>query len=307
MACSGGRSTLGFPALVHRVCCPHRWPFREVSGHERRARRCCTDSRGTEPARSSASPATSRCPSKVAEESRILPLHTLSHEPAVGFAADAAGRFRGTIGVAAVTYGAGAFNLVNAVSVPSPKNRRGGRFPAPPAGPRPLRPAAAPSGRSTRSSASTRRSPAPRRGWTTPPPRRPRSRACSPPPSTRPGRSISSCRATWWASPVALSRPTSPHRRTPTRSPPAPTRSWFGWPRPSGPWSWWTSRCAATASRPRSPSHPKAGHPGRHHLHGPRLAPTTGAPLAGTYLGGVAGDPGPQALVEGRAVSCCWA
>ena len=28
---------------------------------------------------------------KVVEESRILPLHTLSHEPAVGFAADAAG------------------------------------------------------------------------------------------------------------------------------------------------------------------------------------------------------------------------
>jgi indolepyruvate decarboxylase len=53
---------------------------------------------------------------KAAEESRILPLHTLSHEPAVGFAADAAARFRGTIGVAAVTYGAGAFNLVNAVS-----------------------------------------------------------------------------------------------------------------------------------------------------------------------------------------------
>ena len=52
---------------------------------------------------------------KVAEESRILPLHTLSHEPAVGFAADAAARVRGTIGVAAVTYGAGAFNLVNAV------------------------------------------------------------------------------------------------------------------------------------------------------------------------------------------------
>ena len=31
---------------------------------------------------------------KVVEESRILPLHTLSHEPAVGFAADAAARFR---------------------------------------------------------------------------------------------------------------------------------------------------------------------------------------------------------------------
>src|SRR3954470_13348096 len=53
---------------------------------------------------------------KVMEESRILPLYTLSHEPAVGFAADAAGRFRSSIGVAAVTYGAGAFNLVNAVS-----------------------------------------------------------------------------------------------------------------------------------------------------------------------------------------------
>lgn len=45
-----------------------------------------------------------------------LPLHTLSHEPAVGFAADAAARTRGGLGVAAVTYGAGAFNLVNAVA-----------------------------------------------------------------------------------------------------------------------------------------------------------------------------------------------
>jgi indolepyruvate decarboxylase len=53
---------------------------------------------------------------KVIEESRILPLYTLSHEPAVGFAADASGRFRKGLGVAAVTYGAGAFNLVNAVA-----------------------------------------------------------------------------------------------------------------------------------------------------------------------------------------------
>src|SRR5262245_32628654 len=53
---------------------------------------------------------------KVIEESGILPLHTFSHEPAVGFAADAAGRFNGTLGVASVTYGAGAFNLVNAVT-----------------------------------------------------------------------------------------------------------------------------------------------------------------------------------------------
>ncbi len=50
------------------------------------------------------------------ERSAILPLHTLSHEPGVGFAADAAARARGGLGVAAVTYGAGAFNLVNAVA-----------------------------------------------------------------------------------------------------------------------------------------------------------------------------------------------
>ncbi len=50
------------------------------------------------------------------ERSAVLPLITLSHEPAVGFAADAASRMRGGLGVAAVTYGAGAFNLVNAVA-----------------------------------------------------------------------------------------------------------------------------------------------------------------------------------------------
>ena len=53
---------------------------------------------------------------KVIEESGILPLHTLSHEPGVGFAADGAARIGGGLGVAAVTYGAGAFNLVNAVA-----------------------------------------------------------------------------------------------------------------------------------------------------------------------------------------------
>ncbi|MBN8508385.1 MAG: indolepyruvate/phenylpyruvate decarboxylase [Burkholderiales bacterium] len=50
------------------------------------------------------------------ERAAVLPLHTLSHEPAVGFAADAAARMRGGLGVAAVTYGAGALNLVNAVA-----------------------------------------------------------------------------------------------------------------------------------------------------------------------------------------------
>jgi len=53
---------------------------------------------------------------KVVEESRILPLYTLSHEPAVGFAADAAARIHSGLGVAAVTYGAGALNMVNPIA-----------------------------------------------------------------------------------------------------------------------------------------------------------------------------------------------
>ncbi|MEX1295371.1 MAG: indolepyruvate/phenylpyruvate decarboxylase [Candidatus Limnocylindrales bacterium] len=53
---------------------------------------------------------------EVIERTRTLPLYTLSHEPAVGFAADAAARFRGGLGVAAITYGAGAFNLVNPIA-----------------------------------------------------------------------------------------------------------------------------------------------------------------------------------------------
>jgi indolepyruvate decarboxylase len=53
---------------------------------------------------------------KAIEDSGILPHYTLSHEPAVGFAADAAARYNCGLGVAVVTYGAGAFNLVNAVA-----------------------------------------------------------------------------------------------------------------------------------------------------------------------------------------------
>lgn len=53
---------------------------------------------------------------KEIEETGILPLYTLSHEPAVGFAADAAGRWRSSLGVAAVTYGAGGLNMVNPVA-----------------------------------------------------------------------------------------------------------------------------------------------------------------------------------------------
>jgi indolepyruvate decarboxylase len=55
---------------------------------------------------------------KAIETSGVLPLHTLSHEPAVGFAADAAARWAGGsgLGVAVVTYGAGALNMVNPVA-----------------------------------------------------------------------------------------------------------------------------------------------------------------------------------------------
>jgi len=53
---------------------------------------------------------------KVIEDSGILPYYTLSHEPGVGFAADAAARYHSGLGVAVVTFGAGAFNLVNAVA-----------------------------------------------------------------------------------------------------------------------------------------------------------------------------------------------
>ena len=53
---------------------------------------------------------------RIIEESRILPLYTLSHEPGVGFAADAAARANMGLGVAAVTYGAGALNMINAVA-----------------------------------------------------------------------------------------------------------------------------------------------------------------------------------------------
>lgn len=53
---------------------------------------------------------------KVMEESNILPFYTLSHEPGVGFAADSAGRENSTLGVVAITYGAGAFNVLNAAT-----------------------------------------------------------------------------------------------------------------------------------------------------------------------------------------------
>ena len=53
---------------------------------------------------------------RIIEESKILPLYTLSHEPGVGFAADASARINAGLGVAAVTYGAGALNMINSVA-----------------------------------------------------------------------------------------------------------------------------------------------------------------------------------------------
>ena len=53
---------------------------------------------------------------KEIEANDILPLYTLSHEPAIGFAADAAGRYHGTLGVACITYGAGALNMINPIA-----------------------------------------------------------------------------------------------------------------------------------------------------------------------------------------------
>jgi indolepyruvate decarboxylase len=50
------------------------------------------------------------------ERNDQLPLYTLSHEPSLAFAADAAARMRGAPSVVAVTYGAGALNLVNPIA-----------------------------------------------------------------------------------------------------------------------------------------------------------------------------------------------
>ncbi len=50
------------------------------------------------------------------EHTDILPLVTLSHEPAIGFAADAAARMRRRPSAVALTYGAGALNAVNAIA-----------------------------------------------------------------------------------------------------------------------------------------------------------------------------------------------
>ncbi|HKX13541.1 MAG TPA: thiamine pyrophosphate-binding protein, partial [bacterium] len=53
---------------------------------------------------------------KIAEDYAKLKLVTLSHEPGLGFAADGLSRIRRQPAAVAVTYGAGALNIVNAVA-----------------------------------------------------------------------------------------------------------------------------------------------------------------------------------------------
>lgn len=53
---------------------------------------------------------------KTIQDSQVLPLYTLSHEPAIGFAADGSARFNRRISVACITYGAGALNIINSIA-----------------------------------------------------------------------------------------------------------------------------------------------------------------------------------------------
>ena len=55
-------------------------------------------------------------PVYAAQERAGLKTVVMTHEPAVGFAADAYGRLRG-LGVALVTYGAGGLNMINSVAL----------------------------------------------------------------------------------------------------------------------------------------------------------------------------------------------
>ena len=173
---------------------------------------------------------------KVIEDSAILPLYTLSHEPAVGFAADAAARISAAPGVAVVTYGAGALNMVNAVAgayaEKSPLVVISG-------GPGEESRAAA-GCCTTRQNNSTRncryigRSPATRRGWTMPRARQPTSRACWRVACARRGRFISRCRATCRMWPANRSLPRRPHRWMGKRSPRALPRFWLALPQRRG-------------------------------------------------------------------------
>ena len=247
---------------------------------------------------------------KVAEESRILPLHTLSHEPAVGFAADAAGRFRGT-------HRRGRGHLRRRRLQPGQRGLRclrrevagGGDLRRPRPGREPLGPAAAPSGPHARHAVPRLPGDHLRPGAAG----RSRHRA---------GRDRARAHRRHRPGPAGLSRAAARHggralrsgpglrarpRPTPTRSRPAPTRSWLGWPRPSGRWSWSTSRCAATGSRPRSPSSPK-GWASR--WSPPSWAAACSRPPAHPWPGPISASratPPSPSWSRAPTVSCCWA
>jgi indolepyruvate decarboxylase len=167
---------------------------------------------------------------RIIEQSGILPLYTLSHEPGVGFAADASARIQGGLGVAAVTYGAGALNMVNAVAAayaeksplvvlsggPGKGESRSGLL---------LHHQAKTLDSQFRSS---RRSPATRCGSTTRRARRPTSRACWQLPAPL-GAGVHRDPARHGAEPCAPVCARRRARSMPMRWPPAWTRSWRAW------------------------------------------------------------------------------
>ena len=53
---------------------------------------------------------------KATQDAGTLPVYMLSHEPSIGFAADAAARIASAPSATIVTYGAGALNMVNPIA-----------------------------------------------------------------------------------------------------------------------------------------------------------------------------------------------
>ena len=247
---------------------------------------------------------------KVAEESRILPLHTLSHEPAVGFAADAAGavprhdrRGRGHLRRRRLQPGQrGLRRLRREVA-------GGGDLRRPRPGREPLGPAPAPSGPHARH----------------PVPRLPGDHlrpGAAGRPRDRAGRDRARAHRRHRPGPAGLSRAAARHGGRALRPGPALRRRAA---RPgrgrrlrrrdhgaagqgaSGRWSWSTSRCAATGSRPRSPSSP-AGWASRSSP--PSWAAACSRPPAHPWPAPISASRAtPRSPSWSRAPtgSCCWA
>ena len=221
--------------------------------------------------------------------------------PAVGFAADAAARYHGGLGVAVVTYGAGAFNLVNAVAgayaerspvvviagAPGARERASGFL---------LHHQA----RAVDTQLAVFREITCDQAVLTDPATAPAeiARVLAQRAASGRCRSISSSRATWWAPRprrCRCCRAAPPIRR---RSPNARTRSWRGWPRPSRPViivdveirRYGIEEQVAELAR-------KLGLPVVTTFMGRGLLGNAPDVVAGTYLG-AAGDPAVTRLVE---------